>query len=162
LKLLVFRYGRKRNKKTNIKINIERFLFLAFICTFITLVIVQVALMSPSIRTFLNVSNDYEGRPLGLEEFLYKEGEIAIGLVNGDSNPGLKVLINGDEVSQFDEKIINLKVKDGDVIEIDGSAVRGEAETEIVSKSDNIDVDCLGKTVKVQSNIKKLVKVIID
>lgn len=160
MKLIMYKVKQgKKNERRGNGISMERLLFLSFVVTFVLLVIVQAALTSPAVRETLSISDELEGVPLGVEEFLYNEGKLGLELVNEENNQELKVLVNGDEVEVFSSKYIDIAVKDGDVVEIDGSYVQGEIEVRIISKSDNISTDCIAKSVKVNSNIEKLVKV---
>ena len=97
--------------------------------------------------------------PLGEEEFLYKEGSLALELVNCESDNNLKVLVNGEEAAVFYSNQLNLAVKDGDVVEVDGSSASEECEVRIISGSENIATECTGCSVTVNSDIKKLIKV---
>jgi hypothetical protein len=167
LKFILYRVNGKKKKgnhreKKVPKYSIERILFFSFICIFFLLIIVQTALVSPSIKAFVSTGSEFEGVPLGVEEFLYREGDIKLQILSGNGSSDIKALVNGDEVAAFSSKNISLKVKDGDVVEIDGSSVRDETEVGVVFKSENISDDCLGKSVIVKSNIKKLIKVKIQ
>lgn len=157
--LLLKTSKRTRGSKKVFRINIERILFLSFIITFVLLVIVQAALVHPAVRTFLTVDRELEGTPLKAEEFLYKEGEIALQVLKGEYGEGLKVLVNGDVAAAFADQEVSLKVKDGDVVEIDASGLEGETEVGIVSCSSNISPEYVNKTVKVGGNIKSLAKI---
>lgn len=141
---------------------LERVLFTAFFITFIVMIFVQAAMINPSIRTFITSTNEYEGAPLGVEEYLYSQGELGLKLVNAESNDNLKVLVNGDQVAAFTSRGVSLKVKNGDVVEIDGSNVDVDSVVGIVSKSANITTDCVNKTVNVKLEVKRLVKVKIE
>lgn len=103
-----------------------------------------------------------DGRPLAQEEYLYKEGEISIALLESETNENLKLLVNGDEVAAFNENHIKLSVKDGDVIEVDGSLLDHETEVEIISASENIAGNNVGKKIKVNSNIEKVTQISIE
>jgi hypothetical protein len=115
--------------------------------------------MIPATEPIVLMTGKYDGVPLKQEETLYEEGEIGLDVIEGEIGDNLKVLINGDYVATFENKHIDIKVKDGDVVEIDGCSLQNEVEVKIVSKSDNIDQDCDGKKVNISSNIKKLVKI---
>ncbi|MCX8132148.1 MAG: hypothetical protein N3I35_18895 [Clostridia bacterium] len=141
------------------KFSFERFMFFTFIIAFTLLVIVQTALISPSVRTFVNGNDEFEGTPLGVEEYLYEEGEIGLKLLSGSPDGRLKVLINGDEAAVFNNSVISLPVKDGDIVEIDGSGIQDEAEVIIITKSENIDSECANKRVRIKSGVKKLTQV---
>ncbi|HHV28881.1 hypothetical protein [Acetivibrio mesophilus] len=166
MKVVVFKTGKGKGRKTtekaiNPRFGFERFLFFSFIILFAALVLVQAALMNPTARTFLVNDTGLEGSPLQFEEYLYSEGEISIALCSADVNEDLKLLINGDEVAAFSENIINLKVKEGDVVSVDGS-VTEEVEVAIVSASDNIKLDNIGKRIRVNSEVKQLARIIIE
>ncbi|MFZ5989775.1 MAG: hypothetical protein ACOYWZ_21990 [Bacillota bacterium] len=165
MKVLIFKAGKKEKKhvrkEKNPRFGFERVLFFSFVCIFLTLIAVQTAMMNPSVRTFLVDDSGLEGSPLSLEEYLYSEGEISLALCEGDYNEDLKVLVNGDEVAVFSDNVVNLMVKDGDVIEVDGS-LAGEAEVEIISASENIANENIGKIVKVNSDVKELTKITIE
>lgn len=168
MKFVFYSVRSRKNKKEKgynvrgLRINFERLLFISFIVTFILLIFVQAALMSPSVRTFMSVNNGYEGVPLGPEEYLYKEGQLELETSETENAGELKILINGDEAAAFTSKNISINVKDGDVVEIDGSTVQESVEVGITSKSTNITSDCIGKRIRVKSNVKKLLKVKID
>ena len=153
---------KKKQKKSTFGMSVERLLFFSFIVTFILMIVVQTALLSPSIRTFLSVDSEYDGTPLALEEYLFEDGGLTLKLVNAEKNNQVKVLVNGDPVAAFVTNEINIRVKDGDVVEVDGSRSKAIAEVEIASKTENVISDCLNKRIKVQSNIISLVKVRVD
>lgn len=166
MKVILFRAGktRKKSDKTAYKImnmGFEKVLFFAFICVFIALVFVQGLLMNPSLRTFLVRDSDINGRPLAQEEYMYKEGEISIALLESETNENIKLLVNGDEIAAFSENLVTLTVKDGDVIEVDGTLLDGETEVEIISATDNISGIEVGKKVKVNSNIEEISRISI-
>ena len=137
----------------------ERALLIAFIAVFTVLIAVQTALTDSSIKIALDADNNLEGKPLGPEEYLYNEGEIVLKLIDGECGEGIKVLLNGTETSAFTEKEISLRVKDGDIIEIDGSLALHDISIKTVSGSGGISRDCIGKSITVNSNTKALVKI---
>lgn len=137
----------------------EKVLLIAFITVFALLITAQAALTDFSVRIALNADDRLEGRPLGPEEYLYDEGEIVLNLLDGEFGEEIKVLLNGTEASDFSQSEISLRVKDGDVIEIDGSRIAYDSSVKTVSGSGGIRRDCLGKSVTVNSNTKALVKI---
>lgn len=165
MKLLIFRMGKssKKNKSTtkNIGLNFERFLFFSFICIFMALIIVQAAMFNPSLSAFITKESNYDGRALQLEEYLYEEGDISIALCDGNCNEDIKVLVNGEEVAAFTDSVVDLKVKDMDVIEIDGSLVEG-IEVEVVSASSNLSGAIEGKRILLDKNVKELLTVTLE
>jgi len=160
MKFLLYRVKRRRsNNRRTAAFNIERILFVAFVTTFVAMIIVQAVLMNPAVGTSLSINEEFEGAPLKAEEFLYAEGRLVLQLIEGVEDYNLKVLVNGDEAARFSDKNVEITVRDGDVIEIDGSDVENHARVAIVYKSDNILSDCVNKAVSVNSNIRRLVKV---
>jgi len=57
--------------------------------------------------------------------------------------------------------VINLKVKEGDVVSVDGSSTE-EAEVAIVYATDNIKLDNIGERIKVNSEVKHIARIIIE
>jgi hypothetical protein len=123
---------------------------------------VQAALLNPAVRSLITLQESIEGAPLGAEEYLYNSGTIEMELLDEDSIPALKILINGEEKACFDTKNIQLDVIDGDVIEIDGSAVSDNVKIAISSVSTNINKEYVGKIFQIDGNVQNIVKVKIN
>jgi len=163
LKVLIYRVNsKKRIPRQNKRPNIERLLLVSVMVTFIMLVVVQGALLDPAIRTFLSVDEQFEGAPLSDEEFLYSEGILNLQVADLEEHHNVKVLVNGDEVARFDKAMLQITVKNGDVIEIDGTDANETVEVVVASGSENISQECLNARVKVTSDVKKLVRVKLD
>lgn len=160
MKVVFFRVDSqsKAKRTAKAKINIEKVLFVSFIAAFTILIIAQAALITPSVRTFMTGRTEFEGKQLGLEEYLYDEGKITLELFRDQTDSGVKILVNGDEVAAFNNSVVSLTVRDGDVVEIDGSSLDSPAEIAVVSKTSNISDECLKKTV-VKGNVKLLTQV---
>lgn len=168
MKIVVFKAAKKKDKISKksvsrfINFGIERVLFFAFVCIFIAIIFVQGTLLNPSLRPYLIKDEMADGRPLASEEYLYREGEISIALLESENNEDLKLLVNGDEVAVFNQNRITLSVKDGDVIEVDASLTERETELEIISASENISGVEVGKKIKVNSNIEEITRISIE
>ncbi|HHX18496.1 MAG TPA: hypothetical protein GX727_06515 [Clostridium sp.] len=165
MKIILFKTGRKhkkyRNKKKISAYIFEKILFSTFVIVFLSLIIVQAAMINPKVREVLVNENSFEGNPLQVEEYLYKKGEIFISLKSENANKKVKVLLNGDTIASFTSNVIKLYVKDGDVVEID-STMADNAEVEIISASSNIIDKYKGTKLKLNSEIKQLTKIQID
>lgn len=168
VKIVVFKAGKEKKKTSRnstkrwINYGFEKILFFAFLCLFIAIVFIQGTLLNPSLRSYLIKDEEINGRPLGSEEYLYKEGVISIALLANENNEDLKLLVNGDEVAVFSQNLITLTVKDGDVIEVDASSIDNEAELEIISASENIAGVEVGKKIKVNANIEEITRISIE
>lgn len=150
--------ARKRVKEF-FESNIERMLYSSFIILFIVMIIIQAVLTSPAARTSLSVNYELEGKPLGTEEYLYSQGEIVLGLISKKTHENLKVLLNGEEIDSFKSTNVALTVKDGDVLEVDGSSVGNSIEVEVVKAGENIAPGIIGKRVIVNSEVKRIARV---
>ncbi len=151
--------SKNRSSKFRTGFNTERVLFLSFLIIFCFTILVQAMLATPSMRTYMTEDKEYEGSPIKVEEYLYKEGEITLELQSGDFDQDLKVLKNGDLVAIFSDKRVKLSVKDGDVIEIDGTDSSHASQIAVASCSGNVSKDSVGRTVSVISNVKSLTKI---
>ena len=168
MKIVVFKACKEKKKLSKkaalrlVNFGIEKVLFFVFVCLFISIIFVQGTLLNPSLRSYLVKDEDADGRPLASEEYLYKQGEISIALLESENNEDLKLLVNGDEVAVFNQNCIKLSVKDGDVIEVDASSTEHETELEIISASENVSGVEVGKRIKVNSNIEEITRISID
>ena len=163
MKVILFNYKDKRkDKKYNKPVNFERFLFKSFLVVFVLLLGVQAALLNPDIRSSITMQESIEGQPLGAEEYLYNAGTIEIELLEENSIPALKILVNGEEKACFDVKNVLVDVIEGDVIEIDGSGVSDKVNIAISSVSTNIDKEYIGKTFQINGNVQNIFKVKIN
>lgn len=145
-------------------INVEKLLFTTFFLFFSLLVITQTMLTISGSREGLSANSAIEGVPLGKEEFLYKEGEITLELLSEYKTYGdkIKVLLNGEEIGNFTYRLLTLKVKDGDIIEIDSTSVIDRIYITHRKASLNvINVD-LGKKYAFDAEVKKIKKVKIQ
>lgn len=167
MKFIVYKVPKKGKYKNAIRekrlinssFSFERSLFSFIIGVFILLVIVQGALLTKSVRASLSLDQELEGDPLQAQEYLYKTGSVELELKSGFANPDVKVLINGEEAGVFNMDLITLQVKDGDVVEIDGSAVPGPVEVIVGAKSDNILTDCISTSITTESDIRLLTSI---
>ncbi|AUS96246.1 hypothetical protein CDQ84_11810 [Clostridium thermosuccinogenes] len=153
------RYAKKREKN---RLDIEKILMLLLMFIFAVVIIAQTTLIGPSIRTSSGKAAGIEGKPLGLEEYLYDEGRIGLELLKSAPDENIKILVNGEEVAAFSDNYVSITVRDGDIIEIDGSEATRTAEVAIVSKSDNISDSCANKRLKIDSGVKILTQIKFD
>ncbi len=141
----------KAEKKTG-EARFEWFIFKAFLTVFIILIAAQTALLSPSVRSSVSEHYYIEGEPLREEAYLFVPCSMELKLINIDSCPDLKVLVNGMEREAFESNTVLLKLKDGDVVELDSSSVLVLAIVQISAVSENIG-GILGKTISVTDGI---------
>lgn len=160
MKLLYYKVNnRKKNRGKNPGVKLEKILYFSFLAVFFVLIVSQAAMLDGSVRSFLTVESKLLGTAMGVEEYLYKEGEIELGLENSSIGSSIKVLVNGEQKAVFDKKQIKLKVLDGDVLELDTSEISQKITIRIIKKSENIANDCEGRLYTMNPGIKRLFKV---
>ncbi len=146
-----------KEKLKNIFEKFDYFLINAFIAAFIFLIITQIvnlrfhAMQSDTDNSF------YEGEPLMEEVYLYTPCKMELKLINIDSCPELKVLVNGDEYARFNNKTVLLDLKDGDIVELDASEILVIADVQISGVSEN-KKEHLGKNFVVSDGITLIAK----
>lgn len=153
----------KRNKTNNDKNRfLENILFGTCIICFAILVIIQSILAVPTARDALNLSDKSIGVPLSNDEYLYDQGQIKLKMIGNEPDPTVRILINGEPVAMFENIDMDISVKDGDVIEIDGSESIIGHIIKVESCSANISNKCRTAVANVESNIQRLVRVQVD
>ena len=157
----------KRKPKRTIKsivlgINAEKILFVSFLIFFIVLIMTQIILTNPGLTMDMKLNKQIEGVPLKSEEYLFGHGELTFKLLGNNPGQDVKILINGDEKDSFANSEKTIKVKNGDVIEIDNTKTNDYIEVAIVSKSDNIETGYVGQRFRIKSEVKKIIKVKIE
>ncbi len=162
MKTKILRYKNDSNKDRDKAKIFENLLFGTCIVCFLVLIIIQILLVIPAARESLNLEDKSMGVPLSKDEFLYKQGQITLKMIGSEPDPTIEILVNGDYVAMFEDLIIDINVKDGDVIEIDGSRSLMGHIISVEAASANISRKCTTAVARVESNIQKLVKVQID
>lgn len=163
MKLVVYKVNNKKSKGIKSKsILFERILFISCIAVFAILVGVQGLMMNPSTSAYITVNSELDGTPLGAEEILYKQGQIELCMADDRTDENVKVLLNGEEVACFSESVLTIRVKDGDVVELDCSEAESENIVYVKSKSENIKNIDMNKKMKTKTGIIEVGKVKIE
>lgn len=160
IKVLRFIKGKENNKERSTIF--ENVLFGTCIICFVALILVQIVLVIPSAKDNFNLSDKSIGVPLSSDEYLYNQGQITLKMIGTDPDSTVRILVNGDAVAMFENLEMNINVKDGDVIEIDGSQSPIGHIITVESISTNIDSKCSVAVAKVETNIQRLVKVQVN
>lgn len=169
MKMNLLKFSHKKNEKDPREVitkdsgtNFENILFKTSLILFFVLISVQIILVIPSVREKLNLTDKSIGLPLSNDEYLYNQGQVMIRLVGEEPDPTVKILVNGDEVAIFENIKMSINVKNGDVIEIDGSeSVTGHI-IRVESLSSNINSSYINAIAKVENNIQRLMKVQVN
>jgi hypothetical protein len=140
----------------------ENILFGTCIVSFVILILIQILLVIPATRDNLNLSDKSIGVPIIKDDYLYNRGQITLKMIGNDPDPTVRILVNGDVVAMFENLRMNIDVKDGDVIEIDGSSSLIGHIISVEALSTNISSKCKTAVARVESNIQRLVKVRVN
>jgi len=159
MKTNVFRFKKGTVNNKDKGTIFENLLFGTCIVCFIILVLIQIVLVIPSARDNLNLSDKSIGVPLSKDDYLYKQGQITLKMIGETPDSNVRILVNGDDIAMFENLMMNISVKDGDVIEIDGSQSLIGHIISVESLSTNISSTCSTAIARVESNIQRLVKV---
>ncbi|PYG87578.1 hypothetical protein LY28_01947 [Ruminiclostridium sufflavum DSM 19573] len=159
MKINFFRLKKRNESKKDKHTIFENLLFGICILSFLLLVAIQIVLGVPSVRETFKLTDKSLGVPLDKDDYLYKQGQITLKMIGTEADPTVQILVNGDTVAMFENLIMNVKVNEGDVIEIDGSHCLTGHMVKVDAVSQNINSKCAGTVAKVESNIQKLVKI---
>lgn len=169
MKMNLLKFSHKKNEKDPREVitkdsgtNFENILFKTSLILFFVLISVQIILVIPSVREKLNLTDKSIGSPLSNDEYLYNQGQVMIRLVGEEPDPTVKILVNGDEVSIFENIKMSVNVKNGDVVEIDGSESLTGHIIRVESLSSNINSSYINAIAKVENNIQRLMKVQVN
>lgn len=149
-------------KDTAPRFSFERGLRKLFFIFFLLLIFSQILLMNDTVRGLLVRDYELEGRPLAVNEMLFNEGKLRMQLVGLSPDNKIRVKVNGEEVASFQTSIIEVQVKDGDVLGIDCSGSIQKGEIEIVSKTPNIENNCVGKRFRTDGDPKGTLKIKVN
>lgn len=153
---------RRRIRSIILGINAERILVVSFLVFFVLFVMAQIILVIPGLTINMKLNMQTEGVPLKSEEYLFRHGELTLKLLGKSTGKDVKILINGDEKDSFENIEKTIKVKNGDVIEIDNTGINDYVEVAIVSKSKNIETGYIGQKFRIKSEVKRIIKVRIQ
>lgn len=161
MKIKTFRFCNSTENKDKNTI-FENILFSTCIICFCVLILVQILLVIPSVRSSLNLSDKSVGSPLSSDEYLYNQGQMTLQMIGIEPDPLLCILVNGEPAAMFEKMEMSINVKDGDVVEIDGSQSQIGHIVKVEGITSNINSDCLNAVVTVEKDMRKLLKVRIN
>jgi hypothetical protein len=119
---------------------------------FLTVIITQVLMLNDNIRVFLNSTEKIEG--ININTYLSKDGTLKLELVNMEKAPSAYVLINGDPKYSFKNKSVDISIKHGELIEIDGTKYKQTLYIKVADSSDNVIEPQRTAVVKVNGDIE--------
>lgn len=126
--------------------SVEKIIVGIVLLTMLVLVISQGLLMIPWLAGEMNWAHHLEGEPLKEEELIYLAGNISstpwalinLRLTDHVSLPGVKVLVDGSEISSFLQRDISITVKQGSIISVQNPNPDLSVTIEVAQKTPNI------------------------
>ena len=141
-------------ERLNYDLKVDKGLRKVFVILFMVLILIQVVMLNDTLRGFITKDSELEGRPLAVNEMLFDEGKLRMQLISLEPDPKIRVTVNGEEVTSFQTSIVEVKVKDGDILGINCTGYSQKGEIEIVSKTPNVQNNCVGKRFKTNGDPK--------
>ncbi|MTI79350.1 MAG: hypothetical protein FH758_00500 [Firmicutes bacterium] len=153
----------RRSKSREVPLSFERILFKLIFLIAVLLVIAQTLVVNNPLRTTASMIGENSAVPANSSSIHWKESHITLYLENYSTLPHLKVLLNGDQINEFDNRYITIPVRESDVIEIDGSFYRHEVLVKVLNTTSDVikpvvdkQITINGSTVEVCTiNLKK-------
>ncbi|AIS52437.1 hypothetical protein TKV_c12660 [Thermoanaerobacter kivui] len=146
--------GRRAKRKKYRYIYSETILVVLIMLGLLSIAITQLLMTNDDIRVFLNSTERLEG--INLNSNLSKEGSITIEVIEKDKALNSFVLLDGEPVTNFPTKSVNVIVKPNQILEIDGTQEDQPLHFKIVNTSDNVIEPQNTAVVKVDRNIQKI------
>lgn len=160
---------------------IEKYLVRGVILGLICLVVVQALLTRDPLRFYLSWGERMEGQkleyPVGTlgeeeetlrgkqsnnkEEVVSPWGQLTLSLQDYSSLAKVRVLVNNEEVADFTNREIELKVMAGDVIEIDSTYYNFPIEFRITKVSPNLSAPSVNQSFTSNQGLIMVGKVIV-
>jgi hypothetical protein len=153
-------------KKTSLRIfsfngrKLERILIICFTICVLLLITAQFLMTNPSIRVFLTQEENAEGAFFEQSGTIYDKGILSIELIDSARlRDDAWVLVNGLKVTNFTQKQVSISVKDGDLVEIDGTKVSNAFAVKVSSYSSNAKLIIDNSSLVVNRSIGVLARV---
>ncbi len=144
---------------------IEAMLLKVIILGFLLLVGIQIYQGSGTILT--GIEGTFQRSPIDFtssdvsEDILEERiGALTIEVSDGTSIPGVKVLINNRPVGDFQYREVTLRVKEGDIIELDGRSCTTQTRFKVTFTSGIILWPTKGMEITLSGEVKKVCDVI--
>ena len=142
---------------------IEKLLFSTVVLTLTGMAIAQILLTDESWRNYLNFASRLESQKIVINNFPQTEvpasasiqnlGSVTLELQRYEMLPHAYVLVNGKETKKFLTKTVSVPVRNGDILEIDGTYYKKPFDVIIKEATDNIQNPKKNKKITVNQDI---------
>ncbi len=154
---------------------VEKYLVRIVVLSLLLVVVVQGLMTSDPVRFYLSWAERMEGQtiqyPVSAEtdndkataasQVKSPEALITIAADKYSSLPQAKVMVNGQGKFSFAENPLDMKVRAGDVIEIDASFYNFPVDFKVSATSENLAYPLPGHTVRANQTVVMLGKIIV-
>lgn len=148
------RHGKQRGNWFN---RTERLIIKGVLFAFVLLIAGQLALLDPALRERFSYTSRLEGQAeTAMARMSARQGNITLSLLQYDRLPQAKVRVNGREVASFTTTNVTVKVKKGDLLEIDGTKLPRTVSFQVISASADVLSPPVGKRFVAGGNIVPL------
>lgn len=90
---------------------------------------------------------------------LLQDSVITFQLENFSSLPLARVLVNGEPRGEFRDRYVTVYVREGDILEVDGTRYKRPLEIEILDVSDEVVMPAAGTKIRIEGSINFLGRV---
>lgn len=132
----------------------EAVLIQAVVALGLVVVLSQVLLTIPAARYVMSQVARLEGVALWEET-----PTVTIALRAGSPGRAAAVLVNGERAATFASDQVRLRVRPGDLLEVDGTGLDGEGVFEVVETTGGLRVPALGERVVTRGGVRSLGRV---
>ena len=152
----------------------ERYIIRLVIIGFVLMITVQAVMTQDQFRMYLSWSERLEGESLKYPvnavhddkspapEAVSPDAVIVLSVDKYSSLPRAVLMVNGKEKTTFNEREIQLKLKAGDVLEVDTTHYNFPVEFKVTSLSDNVAFPRKGQTWTSHQGLTMIGKIIVE
>lgn len=119
------------------KINADKFLIIVTSFVFLIVLISQIGLKIPSFKGMFTDIEVFEGKAINEDSDAVNMGYITLEMISGEPSDDFEILINGEKLDLFNEKVKKIELLSTSVIEI-LSLSGDEATVKITNITDNL------------------------
>lgn len=148
---------------------IEKSLFSLIVLALATMSIAQILLTDETWRNYLNFANRLESQKIFISDWpqvesaagtdLKNVGWITLKLEKYHTLPNAYILVNGREVRRFTTDTVIVPVREGDIVEADGSSYSKSFAINVAAVTDNIDTEIQNSTLTVSHDVITITEV---
>ncbi len=90
---------------------------------------------------------------------LFQDSVVTFQLKNFSTLPLARVLVNGEPRGEFRDRYVTVYVREGDILEVDGTRYKRPLEIEILDVSDEVVMPAAGTKIRIEGSINNIGRV---